>query len=135
MEKKDYYIYPAVFSYGDDGISVRFPDLPGCFTCANNDREALVMAKEAMALHISGLEEGGQELPQPSPIASLKLEKNETTVLIEVWMPVYIDKIKVVSVKKTLTLPKWLNDAAEQHQINFSKVLQEALKEHLGFKS
>ncbi len=135
MTKKNYYIYPAVFTYEEDGISIEFPDLRGCFSCANTDEEALRMAKEAMALHISSLEDNGQTIPDHTPLADIKLEKNQTAVLVEVWMPLYNDKIKVVSVKKTLTLPKWLNEAAEQHQVNFSKVLQDALKEHLGFDS
>ncbi len=51
---KDRYIYPAIFDYDDDGIAVEFSDLPGCFTCGDNDEEALHMAKEAMLYQVPG---------------------------------------------------------------------------------
>lgn len=131
---KDYYVYPAVFTYDKDGIAIEFPDFPGCFSCADNDEEALQMAKEALALHISSMEEDGIILPKPTPVSAIKLSKNQTAMLIEVWLPLYREKIKVVSVKKTLTIPRWLNDLAEKHKVNFSQLLQNALKDHLGLK-
>ena len=58
--KKDRYVYPAVFDYADDGISVSFPDLPGALTCGDTDEEALRMARECMALHLYGMEQIGR---------------------------------------------------------------------------
>ena len=55
--KKDCYVYPAIFTYEDDGISVEFPDLPGCLTCVDTTEEAIKMAKEALGLHLYGIEE------------------------------------------------------------------------------
>lgn len=69
---KDKYVFPAIFSYDDDGVSVEFPDLPGCYTCANSTEEALKMAKDALGLHIYGLEQDNEILPLPSPINSLE---------------------------------------------------------------
>lgn len=129
---KDHYIFPAIFSYDNDGISIEFPDLPGCFSCADTTEEATTNAKEAMALHISSIEEDNEQIPEPSKITDILLEKNQVIMMVEVWMPIYRDKIKYVSVKKTLTIPKWLNDLAEQNKINFSHVLQDSIKEHLG---
>ncbi|CAH8245564.1 type II toxin-antitoxin system HicB family antitoxin [Paenibacillus melissococcoides] len=51
---KDRYIFPAIFDYADDGISVKFPDLPGAFSCGETDEEAFRMAKECLALHLYG---------------------------------------------------------------------------------
>ena len=59
--KKDYYIYPAIFEYEKGGISISFPDLPGCISCAANDEEALFMAKDALGLYIVCAEEDGEE--------------------------------------------------------------------------
>lgn len=129
---KDRYIYPAIFDYADDGISVEFPDLPGCFTCGDTDEEAIRMAKEAMALHLYGMEQDGDIIPVPSPINSIKVEQNQVVALIEVWMPPFRDAVQGKAVKKTLTIPKWLNDLAEENRVNFSHILQEALKNYLG---
>lgn len=128
----DYYIYPAVLSMDPDGVSVEFPDLPGCLTCGRTAEEAIAMAREAMALHLYGMEKDGEPIPDPSPVLDLKLEKNQAVVLVEASMPLFRDKMMNRAVKKTLTIPKWLNDLATAHQINFSRVLQEALKRQLG---
>lgn len=129
---KDRYIYPAVFDYADDGISVEFPDLPGALTCGDDDEEAFRMAKECLALHLYGMEEDGDEIPQASRVIDLKLFDNQSAVLIEVWMPPFRDHMAEKSTKKTLTIPKWLNDAAEEANVNFSRILQEGLKAYLG---
>ncbi|MBC7347230.1 MAG: type II toxin-antitoxin system HicB family antitoxin [Clostridia bacterium] len=129
---RDHYVYPAVFTFGEDGISVEFPDLPGCFTCGSDVNEAVQMAKEALALHLYGLEEDGDPLPEPSPPNRIKAEANQAVMLVETWMPPLRSEIQNRAVKKTLTIPKWLNDLAERQKVNFSQVLQEALKRHLG---
>ena len=130
--KKDKYMYPAVFSFDDDGISVEFPDLPGCLTCGNNEDDALRMAKDALGLHLYGMERDHDVIPSPSSLNEIKTESNQAVILIDVWMTLVRDEIENRAVKKTLTLPKWLNDIAENNKVNFSQVLQSALKDHLG---
>ena len=132
--KKDYYIYPAIFSYDNDGISISFPNLPGCISCASNDEEALYMAKDALGLYMVCLEEDGDVLPKPSKLNEIDLNVNERAVLVEVNMPLFRLSVQNSSVKKTLTIPKWLNDLAEKNKVNFSLVLQNALKEFLSIK-
>lgn len=130
----DRYIYIAVFDYDEDGYTVTFPDLPGCITCGDDMEEAYMMAKEALELHLYGMEEDGDEIPVPSKPIDIKLDdKNKFTALIEAYMPLVRDQMANKSVKKTLTIPKWLNDLAEKHNINFSQTLQSALKQYLGF--
>ncbi len=130
--QKDKYVYPAIFSYDNDGISVEFPDLPGCYTCAENTDEAIMMAKDAMGLHLYGMEKDNDPIPSPSIIQEVKTAQNQAVVIVETWMPIIRDVIENKAVKKTLTIPKWLNDVAEKNNVNFSHVLQSALKEHLG---
>lgn len=130
--KKDYYIYPAIFDYAEDGISISFPDLPGCISCAKTDEEALYMAKDALGLYIACSEEDNEELNEPSKLNEIDLNKNQRVVLIEVNMPLFREAVQNTSVKKTLTIPKWINDLAERNNINFSQVLQLAIKENLG---
>jgi predicted RNase H-like HicB family nuclease len=130
--KKDRYIYPALFHYAPDGISVTFPDLPGCITCGDDSEETFRMAREAMAFHLYGMEQDGEQVPEPSVPSTLKPEPAEVITLIEAWMPSFRDEMENRAVKKTLTIPKWLDDLAQENKVNFSHVLQDALKKHLG---
>ena len=125
--KKDIYIFPAILSYDDDGISVEFPDLPGCLTCGDTTEETIERAKEALGLHIYGMEEDNELIPEPTNIKDLNLETNQIPILIDIIMPIHRKAIENYSVKKTLTIPQWLNKEAMSKKINFSQVLQEAL--------
>jgi predicted RNase H-like HicB family nuclease len=129
--KKDTYIYPAILDYADDGISIEFPDLPGCLTCANTDEEALYMAKDVMRGWLLVSEDLGEEIPSPTSLKEISLGLNQRAVLVDVCLAIYREEYKSRAVKKTLTIPAWLNDIAEKEQINFSFVLQNALKEQL----
>lgn len=133
--KKDVYVFPAILSYDDDGISVEFPDLPGCLTCGDTTEEALKMAKEALGLHIYGMEEDCDLIPEPTTINNLKLDTNEIPALIEVVMPIHRKAIENQAIKKTLTIPQWLNKEAIKHDVNFSQILQDALKDYLGINN
>ncbi|MEC3849049.1 type II toxin-antitoxin system HicB family antitoxin [Bacillus velezensis] len=130
--KKERYIYPALFDYDDDGITVTFPDLPGCITFGNSDEEALAMAKEAMALHLYGFEQDGDIIPEATPSREIKAEESQSIVLIETWMRPFRHDMENAAVKKTLTIPRWMDDIAKEHKVNYSQLLQEAIKEHLG---
>ncbi len=134
--KKDRYLFPVVFEPADDVIGVYVPDLPGCVTCGSTEEEAVLNAKEAITLHLYGMEEDGDEIPEPSSIRDIQaeLDPHEYVVMIEVWMPPFREKMRQKAVKKTLTIPKWLNDLAEESGINFSHVLQDALKQRLNVK-
>ena len=132
MLKKDIYIFPAILSFDEDGISVEFPDLPGCLTCGNSTEEAINRAKEALGLHLYGMEEDNEFIPDPTDIKDLYLDKGQIPILIDVIMPIHRKAIENQAVKKTLTIPQWLNKEAMKHDVNFSQILQDALKDHLG---
>ena len=127
MKKR--YEYIAVFNYADDGISIEFPDLPGCLPCADTTEEAIKNAKEAMGLHLWSMEQDGDEIPEPTPVNEITLEKGDVPVLIDVFMPPIRERLRTRFVKKTLSLPAWL--AANDEGVNFSKVLQNALMDYL----
>lgn len=131
VSMKDTYIFPAIFELTENGIAIEFPDLPGCLPCAETLEDAAKNAKEAMMLHLYGMEEDGEEIPEPTMFASLRPEKNQTLMLVEVYMPPFREKQHKKFVKKTLSLPSWINAEAEHAGINFSAVLQEALIEKL----
>ena len=124
---KDIYVYPAVFSYADDGITVTFPDLPGCITCGETDEEALRMAKDALGGHLWAMEDDGDDIPAPTSMIDVAAESNERVVLVEVYMPLIRKAYDMKSVKKTLSIPAWMDIAARAENINFSQLLQEAI--------
>ncbi|MBQ4431443.1 MAG: type II toxin-antitoxin system HicB family antitoxin [Synergistaceae bacterium] len=135
MRRKDKYTYPAVFTYYTDGnIGIIFPDLPGCVSSAHDSEEAMYMASDALGLHMAGLEEDCEPLPDPSdfPAIIAKLEPNQTVVPISALMPAYRQAIDSRQVTKMCTIPAWLDNEAKFHRLNFSQTLQEALMQKLG---
>ena len=127
----NYYSYPAIFYYDPDGISIEFPDLPGCLPCASTTEEAFRNAKEAMGLHLYGMEQDGDPIPAPSAIEDLHPEEGGVLTMVEVFMPSVRDRVNNRVVKKTLTIPAWLNREAEEAHVNFSQVLTDALNGYL----
>lgn len=129
---KDRYLFPAILKYENNSILVSYPDLEGCMTFGKTEDEALANAKEALEGYLYVLERDKIEITSPTKIMDIKLDQSESIVLIDVWMPLVRDQESNKSVKKTLTIPKWLNDIAEQNHVNFSHVLQASLKKYLG---
>ena len=131
---KNEYAFIAIFEYAEDGINISFPDLPGCYSCANINAtdEAIKNAKEALGLHIFGMEQDNETIPLPTPISDIKLEKNCVPILIDVFMPSVRMAVKTSFVKKTLSLPAWLAALADEKKVNCSKIFQDALKTFLG---
>lgn len=129
---KDNYIFPAIFEYCDSSYTVTFPDLCGCITEGSTPEEALKMAKEALELHLYNMEEEKEKIPAPSKPETIKLNKHSFTSLVEVWMPPVRNEMKNEYIKKTLTIPRWLNDIAIEKKLNFSHLLQSAVKNKLG---
>lgn len=131
MKKQERYFYPAVFTY-DEGqeIAVVFPDLD-CATSGIDENDALMSARELLGCVLYGLEEDGEKIPTPTPLTQVQTEPNERTVLIDVYMPSIRMAHVNRSVNRTVTLPAWLNAVALENNINFSQVLQDALKDKL----
>lgn len=134
MKKVERYFYPAVFTYEpEQEIAVDFPDLK-CATSGTNDDDALLSARELLGCVLYGLEEDGEEIPAPTSLADVKLQPNERAVLVDVYMPSIRQANVNRSVNRTVTLPAWLNAAALERNINFSQVLQDALKTQLDLR-
>jgi len=130
MKKR--YAYVAKILYEDNGtISVFFPDLPGCYSAADTLEDAIRNAKEAMGLHLYCMEKDGEEIPVTTSLRDIKLEKNEAAHVIDIFMPPMRERIKNRFVKKTLSLPAWLADKADEAGVNFSKIFQNALMDYL----
>lgn len=128
----DRYVFMAEFGpTKPGGYTVTFPDLPGCVTEGSTVEEALAMARDALELHLYGMEEDGEVIPMPTPPDKIVVKPPSFMTLVEAWMPPVRDEMAMKAVKKTLTIPKWLNDLAEENRVNYSRILQEALKDHL----
>lgn len=132
MRKQDHYVFPAVFFKDGEYVGVRFPDLPGCNTFGENQNEAIRMARDALGGHLLCLEDDAGDIPAPTPFSKINLESGESIILIEVWLSVLRDGERNKAVKKTVTIPNWLNKKATEAQVNFSDTLQEALLQKLG---
>lgn len=123
--------YPAIFHKEDDGFWVSFPDFPECLTEGDDMDHAYEMAFEALGLAITSRKEEGECIPTPSPIESINAEDG-TIIIINFDMMEYLKKHNSKAVKKTLSIPEWLNEEALRLGINFSQVLQEALMQKIG---
>ena len=131
MERASTYTYAAVFTAeADGGFSVRFPQLDGCFTQGNSFEEARREAIDAMSLHLYGMEQDGESIPDTN--LNVATEEGELIVPITAWMTPFRDQMENRAVKKTLTIPAWLNAIAERSNVNYSQILQSALKDYLG---
>ena len=127
------YAYPAIFTPEEDGgYSVRFPDLEGCFTCGDDMADALFMAEDALALVLYGYESDARTIPAPSKAEDLELAPGEFVNAVACDTLEYRKRFNNKAVKKTLTIPEWLNEAAISMNINFSQVLQDALIQKVG---
>lgn len=122
------YAYPAVFTPENDGsFSINFPDLDGCYTCGDSLEDGIEMAEDALALVLYGYEKEKREIPVPSTPVSISLNENEFVNYIACDTMEYRKMYNSKAIKKTLTIPEWLNEMATSMGINFSQVLQEAL--------
>ena len=130
-------VYPACFIKEEKAYSVVFPDLNHLATCGEDEQDATEMAIDCLAGYIHWLQQDGEEIPKPSPVSAIDIkaiaEEFEISVddiyvvIISVDVEEYAAKHFDKAIKKTLTIPEWIDRAAKKQGINFSKTLQEAL--------
>ena len=132
MTRPSKYTFAALFTKeADGGYSVSFPQLDGCYTQGDNFEEARRMAADAMSLHLYGMEQDGESIPAPQ--LDMQAPSGAMVVPVTAWMTPFREEMENRAVKKTLTIPAWLNDAAEKRGgVNYSQILQSALKDYLG---
>lgn len=124
--------YPVIFHIEENGYSTYVPDLDGCFSQGENMSQAVTMTQEAIGLMLEEYLEKSEKLPEPSKIENIKKAKNDFIVMIEFDPIKYLEQNSNKAVKKTLTIPNWLNVIAEKNRINFSKILQKAIRQELN---
>jgi predicted RNase H-like HicB family nuclease len=132
-------IYPACFFKEENGYSVVFPDLNWLSTCGETIDEAMTMAVDCLAGYLYTCEKDGDDIPVPSKIADINPAEVAEQIspedpvgeafvnMVSVDVASYAKEHFEKAVRKTLTIPAWLNSAALEQGINFSQTLQEAL--------
>ena len=125
------YVYPAIFTKDGNFYVVNFPDLEGCYTQGESIEDALEMAEDVLCMTLYNLEENKQSIPVASDIKCISVGADEIVSLVSCNTIEYRQFYDNKAVKKTLTIPSWLNTMSEREGINFSAVLQSALKREL----
>ena len=120
--------YPALFHKAEEGgFWVSFPDIPECLTQGDDMEQAYEMATDALGLALVCREQEHEPLPAASDPTSISPETDSFLVVMEFDMLAYKKRTSSRAVKKTLSIPEWLNEAAMAMDLNFSQILQEAL--------
>ena len=122
------FFYPALFHKAEEGgFWISFPDIPECLTQGDDMTQAYEMAIDALGLALTCREKEQQPFPASSDPTTITLEPDSFLVVIEFDMLAYKKRTNSRAVKKTLSIPEWLNEAAIAMDLNFSQILQEAL--------
>ena len=124
------YVYPAVFTQEDNGMySVEFRDLESCYTCGDDISDAVLNAQDVLSMTLYRYERERKAIPEPSNMLDIKVDDKSFVSYIVGDIETYRRMHNNKAVKKTLTIPEWMNEAAIAQNINFSQVLQDALTE------
>lgn len=124
------YIYPAKFhlNHDDGSYTVTFPDLPGCITEGKTIGNALYMAQDALRVWLQYTLDEKEPVPEPSDIKQIKEDPDE-----------FVNYVRASvrdnrAVRRTVSIPKWMDEQVSSAGISLSRVLQDALKERLGVR-
>ena len=123
-------VYPVIFTKLEDGYMAFVPDLD-INTQGEDLPEAIAMARDAIGLMGIDMEDDGKEIPQPSPTGGVKCGEGEIVSMVDIDFCEYRRANERKTIRKNVTLPSWLNVEAEKAGLNFSAILQTALKREL----
>lgn len=124
------YVYPAVFTEEDNGMySVNFKDLESCYTCGDDIDDAILNAQDVLSMVLYRYEKERKPIPRPSSILDIEIDDKSFVSYVVGDTDTYRRMHNNKAVKKTLTIPEWMNEVAIAQNINFSQVLQDALME------
>jgi len=126
------YTFAALLDYSEENfINISFPDFEGLMTSVEKGEDPITAAQDILTLTLLDLESENKNIPTQVNIEEIKVHDQEQLVFVNVWMPYHRSKVKEVYVKKTLTIPSWLNILAINNSVNFSEILTKSLKEEL----
>lgn len=119
-------VYPAILSRAEDGITITFPDLPGCISCAQTDAEAIFMARDALGAWGVAAEDLGEPVPSPTAVTALRPEPNETVCLVDAWIPTFREERR--GIRERQAAGDSVKEMARKLKLSCSRVYK-ALKE------
>lgn len=125
------YTYPAIINIAEDILNINFPDFDNATTFSLDLNTIVEDAQDFLALTIEDILSRNMPLPQPSNYNDITIDSRQQIIFINVWLPYHIAKTRETYTKKTLTIPTWLDLLAKEKNINFSRILTEALKKEL----
>jgi len=129
------YTYPAIFEKDEDsGYSIYFPDVEGCYTQAEDIAEGIENAGDALCLMLYELEKQEKPIPASSNLKDIEVGEDDFVTLIACDTQFYKNYFEGKSVKINATIPLWLKEAGEKHNVNFSQILQNGVKEYLQIR-
>ncbi|RIW28679.1 type II toxin-antitoxin system HicB family antitoxin [Bacillus salacetis] len=129
------YTYPVILDFSEEEyVDLIFPDFNNMMTSVEKGEDYVAASQEFLALTILDIESDKKDLPERSDSDKIPLTQHQQIFYINIWMPYHRSKVKEVYVKKTLTVPAWLDALAKNNNLNFSAVLVKALKKELNIK-
>lgn len=131
------YMFPAIFDPDDTtgDYTITFPDLPGAISQGEGMNESIYMAKDLLVGFLYLMEKDREEIPSPSSPLDIDVPEGAILVFVDAWTDIVRDAEQNKTVKKTVTIPKWIEEAANEAGINFSQTLTFAIKNRLGIKT
>ena len=125
MNSKNNYVYPAIIKKEDGEEILEFVDFPDLIVSISDNDEFVEAAQEVLALQLLDEISQGKQLPEPT-------KRIEGGIYIHVWLPYYKNMAKEIYIKKTVTIPQWLDLLAKENHVNFSACLVNGIKKELG---
>ena len=126
------YVYPALFVVEDDGIIVTFPDLDDTFTDGATMQEAFENAEDVLNLMLWNHEEEKEEIPPPSLPEQITVPQGATLAMIKADTLAYRKIHDTKTIRRSITIPSWLDSLARERNINFSQLMQNAIRRECG---
>jgi len=121
------YIFPAIFEKNADrSYTITFPDLPGCISEGKDLNNALEMSQDALSQWLSYLIEEERDIPEPQEPTTIKTTENQFVNLVKA------KKLNTKAVRRTVSIPAWMDKSASEAGLSLSKILQDALKEKIS---
>lgn len=129
------YTFPVILDFSDEEyVDMIFPDFMNMMTSVGRGEDYVVAAQEFLVLNILDLENENKDIPKRSETDKIPLYEQQQIIYINIWMPYHRSNVKEVYVKKTLTVPTWLDALAKNNNLNFSAILVKALKKELNLE-
>jgi predicted RNase H-like HicB family nuclease len=125
------FVYPAVFKSNDDGTYlIYFPDIPGCITQGNDLADALFMAEDVLLQRLEYMSDEGEEFPEPTGIKEIESPDGAFVNLVRASIKEHRRTARG-AVRRTVSLPEWMDKEAKAAKLSLSKILQDELKMRL----